>query len=55
MRIPVSLVINFAANGTMVEETCADYPDLEPEDIRQALPRRCWPRMSSIRFRKAPA
>jgi uncharacterized protein (DUF433 family) len=37
MRITVSLVVNLVANGMTVEEIIADYPDLEPEDIRQAL------------------
>ena len=37
MRIPVSLVINLVANGMTNDEIIAEYPDLEPEDIRQAL------------------
>lgn len=37
MRISVSLIVNLVANGMTVEEIIADYPDLEPEDIRQAL------------------
>ena len=37
MRIPVSLVVNLVANGMTVAEIIDDYPDLEPEDVRQAL------------------
>ncbi len=37
MRIPVSLIVNLVANGMTVEEILKEYPDLEPEDIRQAL------------------
>ena len=37
MRITVSLVVNLVANGMTTEEILKEYPDLEPEDIRQAL------------------
>jgi uncharacterized protein (DUF433 family) len=37
MRITVSHVVNLVANGMSVEEIGREYPDLEPEDIRQAL------------------
>ncbi len=37
MRITVSHVVNLVANGMTVEEIGREYPDLEPEDIRQAL------------------
>ena len=37
MRIPVSLVVNLVANGMSTEEILREYPDLEAEDIRQAL------------------
>lgn len=37
MRIPVSLVVNLVANSKPVEEILEEYPDLEPEDIRQSL------------------
>lgn len=36
-RIPVSLILNFVANGMTVEEICKEYPQLEDEDIRAAL------------------
>ncbi len=37
MRITVSLVVNLVANGMTVDQTKAEYPDLEDEDVRQAL------------------
>jgi uncharacterized protein (DUF433 family) len=37
IRIPVSLVVNLVANGKPVEEILEEYPDLEPENIRQSL------------------
>jgi uncharacterized protein (DUF433 family) len=37
LRITVSLVVNLVANGLSVEEILREYPDLEREDVRQAL------------------
>lgn len=37
MRITVSLVVNLVANGITIEEILTEYPDLEAEDIKQAL------------------
>lgn len=37
MRITVSLVVNLVANGMTIEEILTEYPDLEAEDIKQAL------------------
>ena len=37
MRITVSLVVNLVANGMTIEEIPMEYPDLEAEDIKQAL------------------
>lgn len=37
MRITVSLVVNLVANGMTPAEIRDEYPDLEPEDVRQAL------------------
>lgn len=37
MRITVALVLNLVANGMTVDQIIEEYPDLEPEDIRQAL------------------
>lgn len=37
MRITVSLLVNLVANGMSTAEILAEYPDLDAEDIRQAL------------------
>lgn len=37
MRIAVSLIVNLVANGMSIAEILREYPDLEAEDIRQAL------------------
>ena len=42
MRISVSLVVNLVANGMTTDEIIDEYPDLEPEDIRQALRYAAW-------------
>lgn len=37
MRIPASLIINLVANGMTSEAILKEYPDLEREDITEAL------------------
>lgn len=37
MRIPVELILSLLAQGETVEGILADYPDLEPDDIRACL------------------
>jgi uncharacterized protein (DUF433 family) len=37
MRITVALILNLVANGMTVDQIIQEYPDLEPQDIRQAL------------------
>jgi uncharacterized protein (DUF433 family) len=37
LRIPVATVVGMVADGMREEEILAAYPDLEPEDIREAL------------------
>ena len=37
MRIPVALLLNLLANNKPNEEILEEYPDLEIEDIQQAL------------------
>ena len=37
MRMTVSLVVNLFANGMSADGIVREYPDLEPEDIREAL------------------
>jgi uncharacterized protein (DUF433 family) len=37
MRITVSLVVNLVANGMTTKEILTEYPDLQADDIREAL------------------
>jgi len=37
LRIPVSTIVGMVANGMTEKEILDAYPDLEPEDIREAL------------------
>jgi len=37
LRIPVATVVGMIADGMSEEEILKAFPDLEPEDIRQAL------------------
>ncbi|MGA1840957.1 MAG: DUF433 domain-containing protein [bacterium] len=42
MRIPVSLIVNLIANGMKTDNIIKEYPDLEPEDIKEALQYASW-------------
>ena len=42
MRIPVSLIINLVSNDMTTEEIVEEYPDLEPEDIKESLQYAAW-------------
>lgn len=37
MRITVAHIVNLVANGMSVEQIVNEHPDLEAEDVRQAL------------------
>jgi uncharacterized protein (DUF433 family) len=42
MRIPVSVIVGQIAHGATVDEILVDYPDLEPEDVQQAIGYAAW-------------
>jgi uncharacterized protein (DUF433 family) len=42
LRITVGLIVSLVAEGLAWEETLKDYPDLERDDIRQALGYAAW-------------
>lgn len=50
LRIPVATIIGMVAEGMGVEEILAAYPDLEAEDIREAL----WFAAEAVRERELP-
>jgi len=37
LRVPVATVVGMVADGMTVEEIVEALPDLEPEDVREAL------------------
>jgi uncharacterized protein (DUF433 family) len=42
MRISVSLVVNLVADGMTAPQIVTEYPDLEEEDVAQALKYAAW-------------
>lgn len=42
MRIPVSVVIRMIASGATIAEVLTDYPDLEKDDVVEALQYAAW-------------
>ena len=42
MRIPVSVIVGQIAHGATWDEVLQGYPDLEREDIQQALEYAAW-------------
>lgn len=42
MRIPVSVIVGQIAHGATADEVLADYPDLDREDVSQALEYAAW-------------
>jgi uncharacterized protein (DUF433 family) len=42
MRIPVSVIVRQIAYGATYEEILEGYPDLEREDIQQAIQYAAW-------------
>ena len=42
MRIPVSVIVGHVAHGAKEKEILNEYPDLEREDIKQALEYAAW-------------
>ena len=42
MRISVSVIVGQIAHGAPLSEVLAEYPDLEEEDVRQALEYAAW-------------
>jgi uncharacterized protein (DUF433 family) len=42
LRIPVTSVLSYLASGMTTEEVLTEWPELEAEDIRQALGYAAW-------------
>ena len=50
MRIPVSVIVGQIAHGATWDEVLLGYPDLEPEDIQQALEYAAWLTQEEVRI-----
>ncbi len=44
MRIPVSVIVGQIAHRATVDEILTDYPDLERDDVQEALEYAAWRR-----------
>ena len=55
MRMTVSLVVNLVANGMSTADIVREYPELEVEDVRQALQYASALANEEIGFFKSPA
>jgi len=49
MRIPVSVIVSQIAHGATLEEVLQGYPDLEREDVVQALEYAAWLTREEVR------
>jgi uncharacterized protein (DUF433 family) len=49
MRIPVSVIVKQIAHGASREQVLSDYPDLEEQDIQQALEYAAWLSQEEVR------
>jgi uncharacterized protein (DUF433 family) len=49
MRIPVSVIVGQIAHGASREEVLRGYPDLEGDDIQQALEYAAWLTREEVR------
>lgn len=50
MRIPVAVIVGQIAHGASAEEILQGYPDLEREDIQQALEYAAWLAQEEVRI-----
>jgi len=42
MRITISVILKMLASGKSTQEVLKAYPELEPEDVRQAMQYAAW-------------
>jgi uncharacterized protein (DUF433 family) len=42
MRIPVTTILGLLASGATEKEVLADYPDLEPQDLKACMAYAAW-------------
>ena len=49
MWVPVSVIVGQLAHGASAAEVLAGYPDLDAEDVRQALAYAAWLAQEEVR------
>lgn len=50
MRIPVSVIVNQIAHGATFDEILDGYPDLDHEDVQQAIEYAAWLAQEQVHF-----
>ncbi len=50
MRITLSVILKMLANGQSIQDVLKAYPELEPEDIQQAMQYAAWIVSDQIHF-----
>jgi uncharacterized protein (DUF433 family) len=50
MRITLSVILKMLASGKSIQDVLKAYPELEPEDIRQAMQYAAWIVSDQIHF-----
>jgi uncharacterized protein (DUF433 family) len=50
MRITISVILKMLASGKSTQEVLKAYPELEPEDIRQAMQYAAWIVSDQVHF-----
>jgi uncharacterized protein (DUF433 family) len=50
LRIPVSLIVNLVAHGKTFTDIIGEYPDLDTDDLKQALEYASWLTREKVYF-----
>jgi len=50
MRITLSVILKMLASGKSIQEVLKAYPELEPEDVRQAMQYAAWLVSDQVHF-----
>ncbi len=50
MRITISVILKMLASGKSTEEVLKAYPELEPDDVRQAMQYAAWVVSDQVHF-----
>ena len=54
MRITVSVILKMLAGGKSLNEVLDAYPELEPEDVQQAMKYAAWVVSDQIQMTRVP-